>query len=286
MFVSGNVYKQICCVILMKKFGVLALVFVSLLLVSSFVSAQQQQILKSIADAARSFYDTIFEPFGKFLLGQNTDSGELFFAKLLFFLILVTLVNYALSQFPPLEKRAWMVSAIVAILAVRYITPAWIETIVLPYTALGIALTSFFPFILYFFFVEKGLERYVILRKVAWIFAAVVFVGLFLYRDTSRFPASLGFNPAIIYLITAGLCLIMFIADNTIQRAFARVRVANIADTHNAERQIKLDNQYVELTKNEDSSSFDVSAANKVIRTIRSKAKGWGIPVERYPLVS
>ena len=217
----------------MKKLGVIvSLVFVSLLLVSSFVSAQPE-ILKPIAENAKLFYSTIFEPFGKFLLGVNTIDGELFFAKLLFFIILITLVNYALSQFEPLKKMAWIVSAIVSILAVRYITPAWIETIVLPYTALGIALTAFFPFVLFFFFVEKGLQGHTVMRKVAWIFATVVFVGLFLYRDTAQFPVSLGgFNPAYIYLITAGLCLIMLIADKTIEKAFSNVRVSNMMDKH------------------------------------------------------
>lgn len=270
----------------MEKFSVF--VFLTLFLVSSFVSAQitpgtfsSASIWTSISDGARSFYDNVFEPFGKFLLGQNTDTGELFFAKLLFFIVLITLVNYALSQFPPLQKRAWIISAIVSILAVRYITPTWIETIVLPYTALGIALTAFFPFILYFFFVEKGLASYSAMRKIAWIFAAVVFVGLFFYRDVNRFSNSVAdFNPAFIYLITAGLSLAMLFADKTIQKAFGKARISNMMDKHkysvDYDTTVAYDKIMNEYNDSNNPDALKPGANNKIL-TLNKKRKSVGL---------
>lgn len=279
----------------MKKLGVIVLlslfVFGGL---ADFVSAQLT--LQVVADSAENFYNTIFEPFGKFLLGSNTDSGELFFAKLLFFIILISLVNYALSQVSPLQSKSWIISVVVSILAVRWITPTWVETVVLPYTALGIALTSFFPFILYFFYVEKGLAKSTVMRKTAWIFAAVVFVGLFFYRveavtigfypsGIQEKPINPAFNPAFIYLITAGLCLIMFIADKTIQNALANVRASADSDLRLAKHQLDLDDEYIKATRNQLEPGFDVEKADIVIKSIQKKAKRLGIPPGKYKLV-
>jgi hypothetical protein len=275
----------------MKKIGVIAFVVLSLLLVSVFVSAQigrypgpgpassaPSGALAPIVEGAENFYNTIFKPFGQFLLGANTLDGELFFAKLLFFIVLITLVNYALSQFPPLQSKSWIVSVAVSILAVRWITPSWIETVVLPYTALGITLTAFLPFVLFFFFVEKGLEGHTTMRKVAWIFAAVVFIGLFIYRDTTQFPANSkgAFNPANIYLVTAGLCLIMLFMDQTIQRAFGKARVSNMMDKHKYSVDYDTTVEYDKIMTNYNNSfnpdGIKVSSNNK-IDTLNAKRK-------------
>ena len=274
----------------MKKLGVIVLLSVFLFgFIGSFVSAQNQEFLKPLADNAKYFYDTVFEPFGKFLLGKNTDNGELFFAKLLFFIILVSLVNYALSQFGPTKSKSWIISAAVAILAVRWITPTWIETVVLPYSALGIALTAFFPFVLFFFFVEKSLAGHTTMRKIAWIFAAVVFVGLFFYRaDLSGLYSGdkkVEFNPAIIYLITAGLCLIMLFTDKTIQNAFATAKASADSDLRKAQAQIKLDDRYIKATINRHEAGFDPKVANIEITDIQKLAKGIPGAKQKYALI-
>ena len=82
----------------MKSLGVVAFVFALLILASSFVSAQET--LNNIVDGANSFYTALLEPLGKFLLGSNTDSGELFFAKLLIFILLIAIISQVISQLP------------------------------------------------------------------------------------------------------------------------------------------------------------------------------------------
>ncbi len=283
----------------MKKFGgVVALVVVSLLLLSGFVSAQT--LGEKVATIAIDVYSNILEPIGKLLFGAGTDSGEIFFAKAMLFIILLSLITFAAGQIPPIAgKRAIWISLIVSILSVRLITADWVKAILLPYSALGIALTSFLPFMLYFFFVEKGLVGYTTMRKLAWIFAAVVFAGLFIYQNaavtttlsgvapgtgsiafTSTIP---GFNPTYIYLIAAIASIIMLLADNTIQRAFAKARAAGIGDERKAAIGLKLDTDYTEVLKTVNEPSFDKTKANIVIDSIRRRAKAIGVVENLYP---
>ncbi len=279
----------------MKKLGVIvSLVFAVLLLASSFVSAQAS--LQPIADGAVSFYENIFEPVGKFVLGKNTDDGQIFFAKLLFFMLLIGLVNYALIQIPSFAKKSWWISAIVSILAIRWVNADWIEAIVMPYSALGITLTAFFPFVIYFFLVEKGLEGNTVMRKVAWVFAAVVFMGMFLYRNaastttttkvfgfvTSSATTTPGFNPTYIYLIAAVASVILLVADKTIQKAFGKARVSNMMDKHKYSVEYdttvgyeKIRNEFYHLTS---PSNNIKNAANSKISTLNQVRKSVGLP--------
>jgi hypothetical protein len=162
------------------------------------------------------------EPLLTVLIG-SAATGELFFAKLLFLVIVFGLVWIAVRQFPVLNKYTWvtvLISVAVALLSVRFLSSsAIIDTILLPYSVLGVAVTSLVPLIIYFFFVEKGLESYPILRKIAWIFAAVVFGVLYVVRFNN-----LG-SYAYIYLIAAVLSLIFLWFDGTIRKWFAKSRM-------------------------------------------------------------
>src|SRR3989344_1135075 len=111
----------------MKKIGVVALFFVSLMFVVPFVSAQT--FLESVAKSADDFYDKIFEPFGQFLLGGKTVTGEIFFAKLLLFILLISVIWLVVGRFPLFSEKkttGFVVAAIVAILSVRYISQDWL----------------------------------------------------------------------------------------------------------------------------------------------------------------
>lgn len=264
----------------MKKLSVVVLL--SLFLVSSFVSAQ---VLESIADGAKNFYNTIFEPFGQFLLGSNTTDGELFFAKLLLFIMLASIVWYALDKFPPTQgKRSLIISLIVSILSVRYITPEWINTIILPYGAFAIAVTALIPLILFFFLVETGLQGHPALRKICWIFAAVVFVGLFFYRINVIPPGKEDFNPAYIYLIATVASVIFLIADETIQRAFTKARYANINEIKKIKIEAELVEEYNKYSKQLADGVLPESRARVLINNLRHRAKAHGIEEGIFPL--
>lgn len=279
----------------MKRFGFVVLF--SLLLVSfvvSFVSAQE--VLQPIAEGAKSFYDNIFEPFGKFLLGQNTDGGELFFGKLLFVILLITIIGLTLNTFPPTQgKKGFLISFVVSILAVRYITYDWLTTIILPYTALGITLTALLPFVLFFFMVEKNLVGQPTLRKICWIFASIVFAGLFIYRNAAVTTTTIslfgfsssttpGFNPSYIYLIAAVACILVLLFDKTIQRAFTKARYDNINEIRKIKVEADLVEEYNKVKRQESEGSLPEARARTLINNIRARAKANGIEEGIFPL--
>lgn len=273
----------------MKKIGVV--LFISLMLVS-FVSSQP--VTQQISESAKSFYDNIFEPFGKFLLGQNTSDGELFFGKLLLFILLSSIIVITLNTFNQFQgKKGLLISVIISILAVRYINYDWLSTILLPYTALGITITALIPFILFFFMVEKGLVGQPTLRKICWIFAAVVFMGLFIYRNTAvvstgipgtGFTISAGFNPSYIYLIAAGLSVVMLFLDKTIQRAFAKARAENVNEIRKIKVEADLVEEYNKITKQLAEGNIESNKAKALINNIRHRAGANGIEEGIFPL--
>ena len=187
MFLLSNVYKVVLFLCVMKKIGVYVLL---LLFALSFVSAQG--VFEGLKGTAESFYDNILAPFGKFLLGANTTDGDLFFGKLMIFIILLSITWLVVDKFPLMtgkRKTGFVVALAISVLSVRYLSQVWIDTVILPYSVLGVAMTSLIPFVIYFFFVKDLPTRS--MRKIAWIFAFVVFTGMFLYRvDTFNVVSS------------------------------------------------------------------------------------------------
>lgn len=190
------------------------------------VSLIQNVSAASITNDLKSFMDGVVEvmnPFSAYLLG-DTLTGELLFAKVLFFVVVLSLVWMALNRIPffsPEEGQQlwviWVVSIAVSILAVRFIsTEDWVQTIILPYTTLGIVLAAGFPFVIFFVLVELGLKgstgtEYKTIRKVAWVFFGVVFIGLFVSRGDVVGSAR---N---VYFVTAIFAFIVAIFDGTFQ---------------------------------------------------------------------
>ena len=282
----------------MKKLGVIVLLSVFLFgFIGSFVSAQE--ILKPLADGAVSFYNTILGPFAKFLLGKNTEDGELLFGKLLLFTIVLSIVWLVADKFPLMtgkKKTGFVVAIAVAVLSVRYITPDWLEAIILPYSTLGVALTSFIPFVIYFFFVKELPTRS--MRKIAWIFAFVVFAGLFLYRNAAvtntvtltpfgfGFSSTTpGFNPSYIYLITAVLSLIMLWFDGTIQRALAKAMYQDLAEIKKVERRAELIDEYDKIQDKFMRRVISKADANKLINSLKQRAKAYKVDKTLFTVI-
>ncbi len=257
----------------MNRIGVVSVVLISLLFVMTFVSAQNPT-LNGIADGVESFYDTLFEPFAKFLLGQSTDSPEAFFAKLLVFIIVLSVVWFVVGKFPLMtgkKKTGLLIAVVVSILSVRYLTYEWLNTIILPYTTLGVAVTSLIPFIIYFFFVKDLPTQ--LMRKSAWIFFAVVFFGLFIFRING--PTS---SPQMyVYLVTVVLSLIMFSADGTIQRALDKAMYKDLSELKKVERRAGFIEEYDKIQSRYNNRVLTKLDANKLIASLKSRATAVGI---------
>lgn len=206
-----------------------------------------------------------FSPFAELLVGA-ANNGEILFAKILIFIVILSLVWFALKQFPFIEGNKFIVSivsVVVSLLSIRWMSSDWVSTIVLPYTALGVALASILPLIAYFFFVEKGLANSKTMRRIAWIFAAVVFVGLYITRadSVSEF--------AFIYLVTAAACLLFFLIDGTIQKWL--VTIALEKATSNAPLVIELRRRLQQAGVDLGNGIITSVEHDKIIKDLRKK---------------
>jgi len=188
----------------------------------------------------------ILEPLAKTLLGDV--SGELLFAKVLFFLIVFGIIYLALGQVPFFsEKRgiSFLIVVSASILAVRWIGGSEIiKTIILPYSAIGIAVSAGLPFVIYFLVINKGLiGQPTLVRQTAWVFFAIVFIGLWF----SRSPELGKFH--YIYLLAAVVAGIIAWMDGTIKKYFLKIEGGKAKIEINRKALSRFKMELAELTK-------------------------------------
>ncbi len=219
---------------------VLSVFLLSLLLIgiiSAQTGAESGAAPSNIQGNIKTVIDNIveiFQPIAEAVLGQEYDStganSTYFFARILFFIVILTILYLVLERvsfFNEYTFALWIVAAAVAILGTRYfVSNDWIKTILLPYQTLGIVIAAGLPFVIYFLIVNTpaGMgNQPPIIRKIAWIFFAVIFFGLWISRSGAD---DLGESSAIwIYPITAALAFVMVVMDGTVTRFFAKVDV-------------------------------------------------------------
>lgn len=260
----------------MKK-GALSLVLVTLL-VSSFligiVSAQSNGLgnfagnVKNIMDQAIAAADPIISP----LIGE-TPNSPYFFAKILFLIIIVSIVWISLSRieiFYEYPWVLWIVSIAVGILGVKYLGGQWIITMLLPHEALAVTLAAGLPFVIYFVIVEIGFQNQPrVLRTMAWIFFAVIFILLWFSTYGSGYDyGELGYAAVWVYPITALLCFIMILFDGTIQRMLRKIRYAKVGAQANEKAEEVLLERMARIRKLRDEGHLTAASANARIKKL------------------
>ena len=201
----------------------LGIILISLLSVS-LVSADENWAYKT-----NTFIDKVvdaIEPVASQILGE-TPNGQYLFAKVLFFLIILAIVWAALSRvelFNEHEWVLWIVAIAAAVLSTRFLTTeGLINTIILPYSTLGVAISAGLPFVLYFLVINLGFtgREHSTIRRVAWIFFGIIFIFLYITRSAdSEFGTA-----AWIYPLTALGAVIMAVMDGTIHRFFVQLEI-------------------------------------------------------------
>jgi hypothetical protein len=168
-------------------------------------------------------------PFVRFVLTNSKESlsGEMVFAKLLFFFIIFAMVYFSLGKtniFQRQKKLEIITGIIVSILATRWLgSEALIQTMILPYSVLGITISAGLPFIIYFLFIEIGFKNtqnqdYSILRKFAWSLFIAIFIGLWISRYSLITQA--GSYAGYIYPGIILLSFLVLLFDPKIQQAW------------------------------------------------------------------
>lgn len=215
-------------------------------------------------------------PFFEIILGQGQTS-QFFLAKIML-LIIVFIIAYFALRFVPLfdsDDKKWaaiLVAAVVSILAIRYIPENdFINGIILPYTTLGIAITTLLPFIIYFFFVENAVPG-TFGRRVAWAVYGVIFGVMWYMRQGDLASGNT------IYAIGAALILLAFIFDKTIHGYFGLVKVQKAERNINDEHIVKLLNLYSDAKKSYEQTGNE--AAERRMKFLKERLKEAAVNVD------
>jgi hypothetical protein len=204
-----------------RKRSVYALVLFSLVLVGSLflVSAQAsspnivEQGVEGFKNGVVSAVNLLFRDF----LQSYQTGQDIFYVKLLLFILLYVMVQTGVKAIPRLGEQkaiAIIVSFIVSVLAVKWMGDGLITTILMPYGALGVALATLLPFLIFFYFVHAT-KMAGIGRRIAWIFFALSFFLVAANRWKDIDPTGQTF-----YYVIGGLVLLALIFDKGIHQYF------------------------------------------------------------------
>jgi len=213
--------------------------------------------------------DNVEQMFGPLFSVVLGGYGDYMFEKILFLFILIALIYIVISRidiFQDNKAVIWVITLAVSLLSTRFLAESGlVQTILLPYSALGIALTAGLPILIYFFFVESFDESATV-RKMLWIFYIVVFVGLW----ASRYELG---SMSWIYMMSAIAAFLFLLFDGTIRRAIIKQknRELNIDSRQNfiieARKQLK------ELNKNYREGFMTESQYKKRVRRLNKQIK-------------
>lgn len=206
--------------------GVISAIIV-FLLAMPLVSAAWYGTLGTAAEqflfSLQEFLGPLFEA-----LLNTSQFDEFFFYKLLLFFLMIFVVYLALKNVPIFKdntKIARFVAIIIALIAARYLTEIdLIETILISYGTLAVALTTILPFLVYFFFVHNAVKSGVG-RRLAWIFYMIVLLGLWINRYDAIGDAG---NFIYFGIFVAAILLLVF--DKKVREYFV---IAEMQKTHN-----------------------------------------------------
>ena len=258
-----------------QKIGALFLTTIMFsLMFSTFVSAG---FLDDVAQGISNVFGSVSggtNPFLKYFLGDTTDP-ELFLVKVLFFIVILSIVYYATRQVPNIGENTWLtwtIATVLAILGVRYLSQdALIEFIWLPTGVLGIALAIAVPFIIFFFFIESFNTK--IVRKVGWAIFGVIYFGMAAvrwdeFKDTVTAPALAGFNLGWLYLLAAILALLAIILDRPIRKLVVGHQIEKALHDGNVSEITNLQVKIQDLTTNQLATTTTDAQAKKLQKQI------------------
>ena len=141
------------------------------------------------------------------------------------------------------------------------------NAILLPYGALGVALTVFLPFLLYFFFVHQS-NIGPFGRRVAWILFGIIFLAIWGMRrgDISEIGT---------YIYLGGILFVLasLIFDKSIHRYFGLSDFRKVARTGKEKRKRELLRDMHQLSEDWQNQLISDSKYNKEMKDLKDKFK-------------
>lgn len=165
---------------------VLLMIF-SVTMVSAYtygnVIGSSQDIINNILEAGAPIIEAILGDYTTNV--GNFGYGEILFMKLIIFLILLAVIRTVLDKVPLFKGNTGVITVLaigISIISVRFMSSSeMLYGVLLPYGAMGIAITTILPVLIFFFFVHNnGLGASG--RRLSWIFFLIVFVTLWINR--------------------------------------------------------------------------------------------------------
>jgi len=200
------------------------------------ISQGPRDLIRVVSDFLSPFFEALL----------NTSAfDEFFFAKILLLILLFVIIVFVLNKakiFGDLESKPgviYIIASVVSILAMRYLPETdLIKGILLPYSALGIAITSFLPLIIYFFFIHNsnfgGFGR-----RAGWVLYGIVFIALWISKDVQLSDTSNW-----IYWSALIFVLLSLIFDRSIHQYFAFSEIRKVHRTIGDEQIVEMINKY------------------------------------------
>jgi len=175
----------------------------------------------------------ILAPFLEAVIGDYSSS-EFFFSKVLLLILLTIIIAKVLEKTPIGEGRknvSLIISIIISILSIRFINQnALFEAIFIQYGALGIAITTILPMVIFFYFVHNtNVGSYG--RKVFWALYAIT-IGAIWISKASEIPEVANWIYGLTFLAAIGFIF----ADKTIHSYFGLTDFKKFEKSSNKKR--------------------------------------------------
>ena len=206
------------------------------------------------------------EPLLRALLGGYDWTGYLLFEKTLLFILISIIVGVILGNLPffkDFKHKGIMrfVAVIIGLLGVRNLNYLWVNTILVQYQVLFISVAGILPFLIYWFFVSsmKGPENSLI-RKVCWIFYAVIYFGLWATTELQAY--------SVIYLWGALTALVYAFFIDTWLTRWLQIRDIKVSMLDTKWEHI---NKYNKRMEEAHASSMPENAKRNMIRNLEKQ---------------
>ncbi|MBX4196239.1 hypothetical protein KW805_01485 [Candidatus Pacearchaeota archaeon] len=237
----------------MRKWMPVVLVSLSLFLI--VMSVVPVSAATNIGQALGDFIENVvnaLRPLLEFLVGEIVPASasakdiaaNIFMSKLLLLVLVFVITWSVVKTIPTLNSNNTIIiiiSVIVSMLSVRFLPENFIQTIMLPYTTYGVAITALLPFVI-FFFLTQGFGKTG--RRLAWILFAVAFLGLYIARIDELGEA------AWIYPLAAVAALVMVVFDGTLHKFRENIQLDKAQTAAAGHHRIQLQKELNDVTAN------------------------------------
>jgi hypothetical protein len=178
------------------------------------------------------------------------------------------MVYLVLGRIPLFEdqgKVRVVVAFIIPLIGVRFINYEWLNTILLSYQVLAIALTAVLPFIIYFFFVHETGQDSPAIRKIAWIFFILVYIGLWVTTEVESYGA--------VYFWTIVISIALLLFDGTIHDFYMKQKMKSVGSENKWGHIAKIKRDIDDIQKSINEGHLPQRAGEKIIKKKQKRIK-------------